>query len=53
MKNGVFKIKDLNSKFGTLLKLTDDVVLNIVKNKKFIIQKLNTVYHYELKLQYT
>ena len=43
------KIKDLNSKFGTLINMQQDLVL---KDKETI-QKGNTVYHYKTKFEQT
>jgi hypothetical protein len=51
-KEGSFKIRDLNSKFGTLIKLTQDIWISANGNRKFTIQKLNTVYHFEINFQY-
>ncbi len=46
-KEEKLKIKDLKSKFGTLIKMTKD--LNIAD--KATIQKGNTVYHFSLKFK--
>ena len=42
------KIKDFNSKFGTLLNMQDDMTIR----DKITIQKGNTVYHYKLRSLY-
>lgn len=42
------KIKDINSKFGTLLNMKEDIIITET-NYKATVQKGNSVYHFKLK----
>jgi hypothetical protein len=48
MDEGQLRVTDEKSKFGTLISMSDDIILN-ENNKKATLQKGNTVYHFKYK----
>jgi hypothetical protein len=48
LEEGRLKVHDEKSKFGTLISMSDDIVLNET-NRKATLQKGNTVYHFKYK----